>query len=145
MSDTKEGRSNITGVTRRSVLKTGAVAGLLSGIAGPFIRTASAAEPIKLGVLLPKSGTYAVQGEQGHNGATIAVDDVGGKVLDRPVQLVWLDENGPQTTQQNMHKLIQEAEGRCGSRRRFQRRCAGHHAGGRAREDFADGNRTQRD
>jgi branched-chain amino acid transport system substrate-binding protein len=108
MSDRKESRNTIAGVTRRSVLKAGAAAGLLSGIAGPFIRTARAAEPIKLGVLLPKSGTYAVQGEQGHNGATIAVDDVGGKVLDRPVQLVWLDENGPQTTQQNMHKLVQE-------------------------------------
>jgi branched-chain amino acid transport system substrate-binding protein len=108
MSDTKGGKSMNTGVTRRSVLKAGAAAGLLAGIAGPFIRTASAAEPIKLGVLLPKSGTYAVQGEQGHNGSTIAVDDIGGKVLDRPVQLVWLDENGPQTTQQNMHKLVQE-------------------------------------
>ena len=26
----------------------------------------------------------------------------------RPVEIIWYDENGPQTTQQNMHKLIQE-------------------------------------
>ena len=30
-------------------------------------------EPIKIGVLLPKSGTYTVQGENGHNGAMLAV------------------------------------------------------------------------
>lgn len=96
------------GITRRGLLKGGAALGLATGLGGPFIRTASAAEPIKIGVLLPKTGTYAAQGRQGHNGATIAVDDFGGKVLGRPVKLVWLDENGPQMTQQHMHKLIKE-------------------------------------
>ena len=107
MSDKKDAKN--AGITRRGLLKAGA-AGLLTGAAGasPFIRSAFAAEPIKLGVLLPKSGTYAVQGDQGHNGSIIAVEDVKGEVLGRPVQLVWLDENGPQTTQQNMHRLIQQ-------------------------------------
>lgn len=108
MNDNNEDRRK--GLTRRGVLKAGAAAGLFAGAAGmgPFIRTARAGEAIKIGVLLPKSGPYAVQGEQGHNGATLAVEDMGGKVLGRPIQLVWLDENGPQTTQQNMHKLVQE-------------------------------------
>lgn len=100
--------SGPAGLSRRSVLKAGA-AGLITGVAGavPFARTALAADPIKIGVLLSKSGTYAVQGEQGYNGAAIAATDVG-EVLGRPVQLVWLDENGPQTTQQNMMRLIQQ-------------------------------------
>jgi branched-chain amino acid transport system substrate-binding protein len=64
--------------------------------------------PIKIGVLLPKSGPYAIQGENGYNGAQIAVDDFGGQVLGRPIQIVWLDEPSPQATQQNMRKLIEE-------------------------------------
>jgi branched-chain amino acid transport system substrate-binding protein len=64
--------------------------------------------PIKIGVLLPKSGPYAIQGENGYNGAQIAVDDFGGQVLGRPIQIVWLDEPSPQVTQQNMRKLIEE-------------------------------------
>lgn len=107
MSNTKP--ASKSSVSRRSLLKVGA-ASLLTGMAGssPFIRSALAAEPIKIGVLLAKSGTYAVQGEQGYNGAVVAVEDAGGEVLGRPVQLVWLDENGPQTTQQNMQRLIHQ-------------------------------------
>jgi branched-chain amino acid transport system substrate-binding protein len=36
------------------------------------------------------------------------VADAKSEVLGRPIQLVWLDENGPQTTQQNMLRLIQQ-------------------------------------
>lgn len=91
---------------RRRILEAGAAG--LAVTALPVMRTAFAAEPIKIGILLPKSGPYAVTGERGHNGATVAVADVKGEVLGRPVQLVWLDENGPQATQQNMLRLIQQ-------------------------------------
>jgi branched-chain amino acid transport system substrate-binding protein len=105
----KEVTSRRDGISRRSLIKAGA-AGLVTGVAGaiPFARHALAAEPIKIGVLLAKSGTYAVQGTQGYNGATIAVADANSQVLGRPIELVWLDENGPQTTQQNMQRLIQQ-------------------------------------
>jgi len=110
MSDAND--NDRRGLTRRRILQAGAAAGLLTGAAGigPLIRTSRADEPIKIGLLLPKSGPYAIQGEQGHNGATLAVEDAGGEVLGRPVQLVWLDENGPQATQQNMRKLVQEQQ-----------------------------------
>ncbi len=68
---------------------------------------AAAQEPIKIGVLLPKSGTYTVQGENGHNGAMLAVEDFGGKVLGRPVQLIWEDESTPQASVQRMRKMIE--------------------------------------
>ncbi|MGD0972708.1 MAG: ABC transporter substrate-binding protein [Candidatus Korobacteraceae bacterium] len=64
-------------------------------------------EPIKIGVLLPKSGTYTVQGENGHNGAMLAVEDFGGKVLGRPVQVIWEDESTPQASVQRMRKMIE--------------------------------------
>jgi branched-chain amino acid transport system substrate-binding protein len=95
------------GLSRRTLLAGAASLGTAQ-FAAPFVITARAAEAIKIGVLLPKSGPYAIQGENGHNGAQIAVDDFGGKVLDRPVQIVWLDESSPQTTQQNMRKLLEE-------------------------------------
>ena len=96
-------------ITRRTVLKAAGTASAMSalGVAAPFVITARAQEAIKLGVLLPKSGPYTVQGEIGHNGAQIAVEEWGGRVLDRPVQLVWLDEPNPQTSQQNMRKLLE--------------------------------------
>jgi branched-chain amino acid transport system substrate-binding protein len=93
-------------VSRRTFL-TGVAIGATQ-ITAPFVITARAVEAIKIGVLLPKSGPYAVQGETGKNGAQIAVDDFGGNVLDRPIQIVWLDESSPQSSQQNMRKLIEE-------------------------------------
>ena len=94
------------GISRRTLLAGAAIGA--TQIAAPFVITARAAEAIKIGLLLPKSGPYAVQGETGQNGAQIAVDDFGGHVLDRPIQIVWLDESSPQSTQQNMRKLIEE-------------------------------------
>ncbi len=63
--------------------------------------------PIKIGVLLPKSGTYTVQGENGHNGDMLAVDDFGGKVLGRPIEVIWEDEATPQQSVQNLRKMIE--------------------------------------
>jgi len=95
-----------TGISRRTLL-AGATLGAAQ-LAAPFVITARAAEAVKIGMLLPKSGPYAIQGETGHNGAMIAVNDFGGRVLDRPVEIVWLDESSPQATQQNMRKLLEE-------------------------------------
>jgi branched-chain amino acid transport system substrate-binding protein len=94
------------GITRRTLLA--ATSFSAAQLAAPFVITARAAESVKIGLLLPKSGPYAVQGEIGQHGAQIAIDDFGGKVLDRPVELIWLDESSPQATQQNMRKLLEE-------------------------------------
>jgi len=83
------------------------VAALLASFAA-LPAAAQSLQPIKIGVLLPKSGPYATQGENGYNGAQIAVEDFGSQVLGRKIQLVWLDEPSPQVTQQNMRKLIEE-------------------------------------
>ncbi|MGH9695571.1 MAG: ABC transporter substrate-binding protein, partial [Bryobacteraceae bacterium] len=93
-------------ISRRTLLAGAAIG--VTQMAAPFVVTARAAESVKIGLLLPKSGPYAVQGETGKNGAQIAVDDFSGHVLDRPIEIVWLDESGPQSTQQNMRKLIEE-------------------------------------
>jgi branched-chain amino acid transport system substrate-binding protein len=99
-------KNSASGISRRTLLAGAAIGA--TQIAAPFVVTARAAESIKIGMLLPKSGPYAVQGETGHNGSMIAVDDFGGHVLDRPIEIVWLDESSPQSTQQNMRKLLEE-------------------------------------
>ena len=48
------------GVSRRTLLAGAATLGVAQ-IAAPFVITARAAEAIKLGVLLPKSGPYSLQ------------------------------------------------------------------------------------
>ena len=71
------------------------------------LAVAQSKAPIKIGILLPKSGTYTVQGSNGHNGAMLAVEDFGGKLLDRPVELIWEDESTPQDSVQRMRKMIE--------------------------------------
>jgi branched-chain amino acid transport system substrate-binding protein len=103
-----------TTLSRRELLRRAGRAGVALAVGTPLLgRYASPGSaqqrgPIKIGVLLPKSGPYTVQGENGFHGAQLAVEDFGGKVLGKPVQLVWEDESTPQASQQRMRKLIEE-------------------------------------
>ena len=60
---------------------------------------AQAEAPLKLGLLLDMAGPYADIGGQGSvTAARMAVDDFGGKVLDRPIEVVFADhQNKPDT------------------------------------------------
>ena len=100
-------------VGRRSVLRGAGVAGAALGASSlgrPLIGTASAAEAIKIGLLLAKTGGIAAQTEYLANGAFLALEERGNKLLGRPAELVWYDEPSPQGSQQNMEKLVQEAK-----------------------------------
>lgn len=48
-----------------------------------------------------------MEGTAGYNGALLAVEDFGGKVLGRPIQLIWEDEHTPQASVQRMRKMIE--------------------------------------
>ena len=93
-----------TGATRRTILAAGAAAALV----GPRAGRAQSAEPIKIGLVYPKQGTFAELGAGAANGATLTLEQAGSKALGRPVRLIWLDEPNPQSAQQNMQKLIDE-------------------------------------
>ena len=97
-------------LTRRGFLQTGAAV-LSSGTASlsvPFIRTAAADEPVRIGMVLAKQGAFAQQGADLAAGVQIALKDAGGKVLGRGIELTWLDESDPQSATQNITKLIQD-------------------------------------
>ena len=99
-------------IGRRSVLLSGAGIGaaLASAELGmPFIRRAAAADTVKVGLLLAKTGDIAAQSEYLANGSFLALESRGNKLMGKPAELVWYDEPSPQGAQQNMQKLVQEA------------------------------------
>ncbi len=90
---------------RRSTL-LGAASLAATSLAMPYV--ARAAEPIKIGLLLAKTGQISAQTEYLANGAYLALEQRGNKILGQPAELVWLDEPTPQAATQNMQKLVQE-------------------------------------
>ncbi len=83
-----------------------------AGLAGASLLAAPAraqgGEPIKIGVVLPKQGTFAELGEGAANAVALTLEQNGSKILGRPARLIWLDDPNPQSAQQNMQKLIDE-------------------------------------
>jgi branched-chain amino acid transport system substrate-binding protein len=94
--------------TRRQTLLGAATLGAAGTLGMPFV--VRAAEPIKIGLLLAKTGDIAAQTEYLANGSYLALEERGNKIMGRPAELVWYDEPSPQGSQQNMQKLAQEAK-----------------------------------
>jgi branched-chain amino acid transport system substrate-binding protein len=95
--------------TRASNLILPRRAALLGGaslLAAPYV--ARAAEPIRVGVLLAKTGQIAAQTEYLANGTFLAMEERNNTLMGQPAELVWLDEPSPQAATQNMQKLVQE-------------------------------------
>lgn len=68
---------------------------------------AQAADPVKVGMLLPYTGTYAALGEAITNGMNLAIEQKGGSLGGRPVEVVTVDsEADAGKAVQNMRKLI---------------------------------------
>ena len=57
-------------------------------VVGCFCTTSLAVEPIKIGLVSPKSGNYADHGGMERVGMYLAVEDFGGEVLGRPIELI---------------------------------------------------------
>jgi branched-chain amino acid transport system substrate-binding protein len=72
----------------------------------PFV--ARAADAIKIGVLLAKTGQIAAQTEYLSDGTFLAMEQRNNTIMGQPAELVWLDEPTPQAATQNLQKLVQE-------------------------------------
>jgi branched-chain amino acid transport system substrate-binding protein len=90
---------------RRKAL-LGTAAALAAPLATPHI--ARAADTIKIGLLLAKTGQIAAQTDYLANGTFLAMEQRGNTIMGQPAELVWLDEPTPQAATQNMQKLVQE-------------------------------------
>ncbi|HEX4260218.1 MAG TPA: ABC transporter substrate-binding protein [Acetobacteraceae bacterium] len=95
-------------VTRRQAVRGGAALAVAPALAMPFVGDAEAAAPLKIGMVLAKTGSLVDQSEYLAAGTVMALEEANNTVLGRPCQIVWLDEPTPQAAQQNMQKLIQE-------------------------------------
>ena len=89
---------------RRALL--GAASLAAAPLAMPHI--ARAVDPIRIGLLLAKTGQIAPQTEYLAQGTYLALEERGNMINGQPAELVWLDEPSPQAATQNMVKLVQE-------------------------------------
>src|SRR5471032_182707 len=89
---------------RKALLGAAGLAAL--PFAAPHV--ARAADPIKIGLLLAKTGQIAAQTEYLANGSYLALEERNNTIMGQPAELVWLDEPSPQAATQNMQKLVQE-------------------------------------
>lgn len=98
-----------TTVSRRKVLKRLA-AGAATAAAAPFVPVRFAiggTAPVKVGVMLPYTGTYAALGEAITNAMKMAIAEKGGKLGGRAVEYVVVDsEANPGKAPENMNKLV---------------------------------------
>jgi len=86
--------------------------GLSIVLAGVLLSVSAfaAPAPIKVGVLIPLSGTFAVPGEGVLNGLRLAIDDNGGTLGGREVQYEIIDsEADPSRGVANMQRLVSGA------------------------------------
>jgi len=89
---------------RRSFLKAGAA---VAGVAGfPAIVRAQGAK-IKVGLMLPYTGTFAPLGVAIENGFRLALQEAGGKFAGREVEFVKVDdESEPSKATDNINRLV---------------------------------------
>ena len=91
--------------TRRRVLQGAAVAATAGFIPTRFAIGASA--PVKLGLMLPFSGTYAALGNNIADALKLRIAEAGGTLGGRAVEFVMLDdESAPPKAKDNAMKLI---------------------------------------
>ncbi|GGC49200.1 ABC transporter substrate-binding protein [Chelatococcus reniformis] len=93
--------------TRRGLLKGAAAWGAL-GVAGPLAKPALAqAAPLRVGLMLPYTGTYAKLGQFCDQGFRLFVEMNGGKLGGREISFVQVDdESKPETATDNMNRLV---------------------------------------
>jgi branched-chain amino acid transport system substrate-binding protein len=91
--------------SRRRFLAAGAGAAGASLLAAPFVHAQAA--KVKVGILLPYTGTYASLGHNITDAMIMAIEEAGGTLGGRPVEYVKLDsEADPAKAANNTNKLI---------------------------------------
>lgn len=96
-------------VSRRGVLKGGAALAAASTVPAGWAIAQS--KPLKIGLMLPYSGTYAKLGENITFAVEMLIAEKGGKLGGREVEIVKLDdESKPELAPQNADRLVKRDE-----------------------------------
>jgi branched-chain amino acid transport system substrate-binding protein len=102
------GDSRLLLPTRRTILK-GATGAAALGLVSPFPKPALAqgGGPLKVGFMLPYTGTYAKLGKFGDEGFRLYVERKGGRLGGREIAFVQVDdESKPESATDNMNRLV---------------------------------------
>lgn len=92
-------------LTRRAFISASAAATAMSLL--PLRSAAATSKPLKIGILLPYSGTYAMLGEAITMGLKLRIAEEGGSLAGRPIQYIAIDsEASPLEAAQNTQKLV---------------------------------------
>ena len=98
--------ANEYGRQRRRIVNALGAAGVLGAIGAPGLVRAQAGK-IKVGFMLPYTGTYAALGRAIENGFKLYVAEQGGKLGGREIEYVTVDdESEPAKAADNVNKLI---------------------------------------
>ena len=98
--------------TRRTLLATLTLtatqaAVLLATLAAPLAAQAQAAPKLKVGLMLPYTGTFAALGNAIENGFRLQIAETGGKIAGREVEFFKVDdESDPSKATDNANKLV---------------------------------------
>ncbi len=96
------------GPARRCLLRAIATAGTAALLLGAPSLAARAADPIKIGILLPLSGNFTENGQQTLTGLKMYFDEVGNKAAGHPLTLFVEDTQGkPDVAVTKARKLVQ--------------------------------------
>ncbi|MSP97679.1 MAG: twin-arginine translocation signal domain-containing protein [Betaproteobacteria bacterium] len=100
-------KNTIPKFDRRSFLKVGAAGAAVAGVAGfPSIVRAQGAK-MKIGLMLPYTGTFAPLGVAIENGFRLALQEAGGKFGGREIEFVKVDdESEPPKATDNINRLV---------------------------------------
>lgn len=74
----------------------------------PYIGSAAAADPIRIGMIYAKTGAVADQAEYMAQGSLLALETRNNTLLGRQAEVIWLDEPTSQAAQQNAERLVGE-------------------------------------
>jgi branched-chain amino acid transport system substrate-binding protein len=91
--------------TRRSFIAVCLASGLALTACGNDGGSGSTDDPIKIGVVIPSSGTYASEGQEVRRGYEMALADAGGAVNGRKVELVFGDAFAPEDAINEVDRL----------------------------------------
>lgn len=92
--------------SRRTLISSAAAALALSALAALPVQAQTQAK-LKVGLMLPYTGTYAALGNAIENGFRLHVAEQGGKLAGREIEFVKVDdESDPSKATDNVNKLI---------------------------------------
>lgn len=92
-------------------MKISRIVMILVAILIAFSLNIAAQESVKIGLVSPKSGNYADHGQMERIGMYLAVEDFGGEVLGRPIELIEVDsETNPDIASRRAKTLIESQD-----------------------------------